>query len=220
MKKYFGLILLFSMSNGCTSDYEVKEVDTKLEVKDSIDGSKVGINENDEVVVQTETDASDELRTQKWVNSRLEDDLNHDYAELEQCREDLADPRLGGTGSVTDIPEIDNLKGMSEVKEEFGLTEDGSLKVVKKEYFLDLLKKERKYEKTLRSMTKVIKKHKESCQRRMGAERTKAGLPAKRYQASGYFTDDGTWIGTDKAENNLDDAFERAAKAKQKSTQK
>lgn len=205
-------MLLFVI--GCASDYEAKEIDTKLEVKDTIDGSKVGLNDDDEVVIQTETDAADELRTQKWVNSKLEDELRHIYAELQQCREDLADPRLGGDGTLQEIPEIDTLKDVSDVKEEFGITEDGSLKIVKREYFTDHLKRERKYEKTLKSMTKVVNKHNESCQRRMGIARQRVGLPAERYKASGYFTNDGTWISSDKAENNLDDAFERAAKAK------
>jgi hypothetical protein len=197
---------------GCASQYEAKKISTKMEIKDSIDGKKLGLNSDNEVIIQEEVSASDELRSQQWLNAKLEDDLNSVHIDLKQCREDLADQRLGGNGVISDIPEIDNMKQTSEVKEEFGLGEDGKLKLVKKEFYLDVLNREKKYTETLKSTTKLVSKHNDSCQRMMGQKRLKAGLPSKRYQAQGYFMEDGTWVSTAVVENNINDAFERSAR--------
>jgi len=203
-----------------TTNNKAEDLELDLDLKGSVDGKKIGIDDDGDVIIQSETDASDELRTQTWVNSKLEDDISREYIDLKRCREDLADPRLGGSGEVTKIPEVDNLKSANEVKEKFGIDEDGNLKVVKKEYFMEKLRKERKYEKSLKNMKKILAKNNESCQRHMGRARLSQGLPARRYEATGYFTSDGVWIGTEKAERSLDDAFERSAKAQKKTTVK
>jgi hypothetical protein len=214
---FFAKLVAVLLLIGCTTTQNKPEaLDTKMQVKGSVDKEKVGLNQEGEVILQSEVDASDELRTQQWLNHRHEDDIKREYLELKQCRTDLADPRLGGKGSVDQIPQIDDLKSTDEIKEKFGIDDDGNLKLVKKEYFLERLNRERKYEKTLVSMKKVVTDYNESCQQKMGESRLQQGLPARRYDAKGYFTSDGAWIGIEKAERNLDDAFERAAKAKKK----
>lgn len=219
LKSFVVAILYIFVVSCTTNEHEAKELDDKLEVKDSVDGEKIGLNDDGEVIIQSETSASDELRSQIWVNSKLEDEINREHHELKRCREDLADPRLGGNGRVAEIPDVDGLKSFTEIKEKFGLDSEGNLKVLKKEYFLDRLKKERNYAHSLKGTLKIIKKHGEDCARNMASARLKHGLPGKRYESEGYFTSDGAWVGTEKAEKNLDDAFERAAKAKAKSEQ-
>lgn len=206
MKKLLCVVLLSS----CATRYEVKEVKTQLEVKDSIDGKKIGLNSKKEVVVQSETNASDELRSQQWANSRLQDELKYQYDDLKQCREDLADPRLGGTGELNDLPEVASLQ-LVEAKEEFGMTGEGSLKIVKKEYFLDRLEAERKLALTLQKEIKSVTKFNDACKRKMSAARLKVGLPGKRYEAKGYFMEDGTWVQTKRAEMDVNDAYELSA---------
>jgi len=93
-----------------------------------VDKDKIGLNNEGEVILQSEVDASDELRTQQWLNHKHEDEIEREYLELKQCREDLADPRLGGRGSVDEIPQIDNLKSTEDIKEKFGIDDSGSLK--------------------------------------------------------------------------------------------
>ncbi len=100
-----------------------------------VDGKEIGINDDDEAIIQENTNADDELRSLQWANSRLLEQLETDHHELKRCRSDLSDPRLGGSGNVRDLPEIDGMKPVTEVKEEFGKDEAGNLKVVKRESF-------------------------------------------------------------------------------------
>ena len=211
----YGIMVVAAAGMGaCTHNKnEVKEIDTTIDAKGSVDGGTVGIDKKGEAIIQNEASAQDELRRQQWANSQLEADLGNQHFELRRCRRDLADPRLGGSGEPTSIPDVDNMKDTTATREEFGLDAGGALKVVKREYFLERLEKERKYETTLRSMAKLVKDHLEKCQTHMAVARRQTGLPSERYRSEGYFTNNGTWVETKKAEQSLDDAFERAAGA-------
>jgi hypothetical protein len=199
--------IIFSMFVvGCVSEYKVKEIDTKLEVKGSVGEKKLGLNDKKELILQEETSAEDELRVQQAVNFKLQEEYDREAFMLKSCRTDVSDPRLGGSGEIPPISEVDQLKPLEEVKEAIGITDEGDIKVVKKSYFVDKLKLERKYDSTLRKMTKVIKRHKEECEYKMAIARRKSGLPSERYQGEGYFQD-GAWVQTRVNENSLDDAF-------------
>jgi len=215
--KVFFLVIFSILGFSCTSsDKKITEIDTKLDQKGSVDGKRIGLNDEGEAIIQEEVDADDELRRQQWANNRIYENLENDHHDLNHCRNDLADPRLGGSGEVQPIPEIDSMKSLDSIKEDFGLSEDGGLKVVRKEFYVDRLKKERKYEVSLLKTQKIVKKHLAECERKMGYARTKHGLPAKRYTAKGYFDQSGTWIQVRKAELTLDDAFEIRAKDQSK----
>jgi hypothetical protein len=213
-------ILTALVASSCTSSDEVKEIDTKLDVKNRSEGREIGINDDDEAIIQEKTDADDELRALEMGNMRLFDNLQTDYNELKRCREDLADPRLGGNGEVTDIPEIDKMKNLAEVKEEFGLDDEGKLKVVKRQKFSETLAQEQKYQKSLKSMQGIVSKYRVECERKMRVARTAKGLPAQRYTAQGYFDGSGAWVETRKAELTLDDAFEIKAKSTKQAPKK
>lgn len=217
MKVLFAALLVFSTS--CTTtEGTVEEIDTGLEQKGKVGDSKIGVNDDGQAIIQTETAADDELRLQQWNNQRKEDDVNSEYLALKQCREDRADPRLGGSGDVDPIPAVDNMKTPNEIKEVIGIdSKDNSLKVVKKEIYVKRLNQERKYNTSLVKMNKTLKRYKEDCERKMRQARVKAGLPAYRYKAEGYYTGDGTWVQTRKGEKTLDDAFEIRAKIKNSS---
>ncbi len=201
--------VMYGFLAGCTHNpHEVKSIDTSLEKTQQTEDGSIGVDKDGDAVIQSKKSAKDELSKQEWVNSRLSDDLENEHHSLKTCRNDLADPRLGGNGRPREIPEIDNMKETAEVREKFGLAEDGSLKVIKREYFLDRLKRERKYEKSLRTMIKMVKKHTEECKMVLGQSRVKAGLPSNKYMAKGHYDSKGRWIETRKAEKSLDDAFE------------
>ncbi len=206
-KIFIANILAILALGACSSSEEVKEVDTKLEKKGMVDGKEIGINDDDEAIIQENTNADDELRSLQWANSRLLEQLETDHHELKRCRSDLSDPRLGGSGNVRDLPEIDGMKPVTEVKEEFGKDEAGNLKVVKRESFQKRVTAEKRYQDTLKSMQKTVEKHRVECDREMRQVRVKHGLPAQRYKAEGYFKSDGTWVETRPAEVTLDDAF-------------
>jgi hypothetical protein len=205
------LILTVFAASCASNPNKAKEIDTAMEEKGQYQGSKIGMNEDKEVVVQTEKAVDQELREESWKAADLEAKLKSDHDLLTRCRDEVADPRLGGSGTVTEIPEIDNMKPTNEVREEMGITPSGELKFVKKEMFMERLQSVRKYKDHLESMIKLVKKSRADCEREMGAARVKAGLPAKRYQAKGFFKE-GQYIKTRDAEHSLDDAFEIKAK--------
>lgn len=212
LTSFFAPVSLILILSSCASNpNKAKDVDTKLDQKGSYQGSKIGLNENKEVVVQTETAADDELRQLSWRNYDHEKKIAASTDQLSRCRNEIADPRLGGNGQVTEIPEVDSLKPMASVKEELGITESGNLAVIKKEMYAEMLKSHRKYEESLRLSSKTIEKAKSACEREMGYVRVKHGLPAQRYAAKGYYAN-GRYIQTRAPEHSLDEAFAIASK--------
>lgn len=201
--------LILAVATACSSNPYNKAKDLKedkLEKKGEFQGATIGVTEERDVVIRQESTAESELRKLAAKAYDLEVQLTSDYELLVRCREELADPRLGGSGKVVDIPEIDNLKPVVEVKEEFGITQEGKLSFVKKELFGDRLVGERKYIDTLKEQSKLTSKHKQTCEREMRMARVKAGLPGERYKGKGSYQN-GKYIQTRRAEQTLDDAF-------------
>lgn len=194
------LIVIASMfmTSCLSSNYKVKELEnTRIITKGQVGERTLGLNDKQELILQEERDAADELRIQEHVNLKWSDEVSHEAYMLKWCRQDLSDPRLGGEGVIPALQEIDGMKSPDEVREEIGITEDGEVKVVKKAYFVDKLKLERKYEKSLKSMLKTIVRHREECEYKMGIARRKMGLPSSRFNGA---------LGGPN-ENDLDDAF-------------
>lgn len=223
MKTFFRAALLTLLAStvgfltGCASSNpnEVKEIDSHMESKGIVGDKKVGLNDKKEIILQQETSAEDEMRVQQAVNLKIQDELNRERHLLKTCRVDMTDPRLGGDGHMPEIPDVDNLRDENEVREEFGLDKDGSIKFVKREQYLERLNAERKYEKSLRKMVKLFISHREECEQHMIEARNKAGLPGKRFDSLGYYAN-GVWVETRKGERSLDDAFELSAGERQK----
>ncbi len=172
--------LVFLMTACSSNKYAVKEVDTKIEQKGSVGGGKVGVDDAGQAIIQTETEADDELRTQIWKNSEFEAKLNSEHQLLKQCRQERADPRLGGSGDVVEIPEIDKMSTATEIKEDLGITKTGSLKVIKREMYIDRLARERKLETSLGNLVSLVRKHRDKCEVDLGHTRVQHGLPSKR----------------------------------------
>ena len=193
----------------CASDPRaVQAIDTNITVKGNIGDSKLGLNAKNEVIIQHERQAQDELMIQDAVNMRLQDKANHHEGELKECLTYLADKRLGGTGEIPETLDVSNLKTDENVTEDFGTAEDGTLKFVRKSSFVGRLRNARSYEKSLRAVTKVLKSQDEQCQMKLELARNKVGLPGKKTAAQGYFNANGNWVETKRGENSLSDAFE------------
>ena len=203
--KYLSLLLVVGLMVGCASG--VKKLDTQLDsVQGQTQNGVIGLKDN-QAVIQEKRSAEDELRVQVWKNYQLENDLNHEYYMVLWCYDDLADPRLGGNGEVSEAPNLKKIKNSVAVKEEFGL-EDKRLVVVKTSSFEDELKVERQYETAMTTMLSEVKRTRGACERKMGVARIKAGLPSKRYQGKPVITPAGTldhMIAPH--ESNLDNAF-------------
>jgi hypothetical protein len=208
------LIVIAVFLNGCATGYKVEKIDASITPKGQIGSKTLGLNGNNELILQEEQTAADELRIQEAVNMHLLMGYEQDAFDLKRCRTEVSDPRLGGSGVIPPIDEIDSMKTPETVKEEIGLTSDGEVKIVRKSYFTDKLKLERSYERSLRKMISVVSRHKEECEYKMAIARRAAGLPSSRFQGEGYFTNGGVFVQTNQNENSLDDAFEIAAKRK------
>lgn len=209
---FFALSLLFV---GCASrKFGEDKIDTKLEVKGNASNGVIGYDKK-ELVIQNKVTASDELRVQEHVNENLASKLNHEHYLLRCCREDLGDKRLGGSGEVSPIPEVDNIKSDPEYLEIVGTDEKGDIVFLRKENFKDRIQSERNYEVTLKKLLNIVTKNREECERRMGAARIKAGLPAKRFKGTGHY-ENGKWVQDHPEEQNLDDAFRISSSGGQK----
>lgn len=195
---------------GCsTNPHVIKPVSDNLEGDyGRVDGQRIGLNDKKEVVIQKERSGEAELNIQQMENAETEQKVTTLHEKLAQCRKEQVDPRLGGSGNMVAIPEIDSMKGTTDVKEEIGLGKNGEFKVVKREYYLDRLKLERHYADTLSEMLKALNRFSRTCNQELSAARVKVGLPAERYEAVGHFEDGGRWVMDRKGEKSLDDAFE------------
>lgn len=208
---------------GCaTTEHTVKEIETKnITVKGrTLDGGSIAVTEKGQAIIQNEKSVQDELVIQEMVNSHLMDDVQREAFDLKQCRIDLANPRLGGSGEMAASPAVDISETKNGIQEEMGINEDGDLKIVTREFLDQKLKSQRKFEITLRSMLKILKPQREECDRRLSYARIQHGLSPSRYTAQGYFMQDGTWVETKHGESNINDAFEIAAKGAAKGGRK
>jgi hypothetical protein len=194
-------ILFAMLSVSCATGYKVQSIDTSLQAKGQVNGRTVGLNDKKEIILQEEVQADDEMRIMLIVNDKFEFDLGHEIHMVNRCRKELSDPRLGGNGELPTLSKMDGLKTPEQIKEEIGITDEGDIKVVKKTYFIDALKAQKRYKITLEKMIVLSKEQREECEYKMGNARMKAGLPSARFEGDVY-------------ERSLDEAFEIQARRK------
>ncbi len=205
--KYFNMILITLLS-ACSTSHKVEKVDTKIDAQSTYRDSKIGINADNQAILQTEVSPEVELDRAIWANNDLEAKLKTEYSYLKWCRQDMADPRLGGDGKFTAPPEIDDLITTELPDEKFGINHTGKLTIVKRELYEERLERERKKNKVIENLYKTVLKQKEDCEYSMGVARIKVGLPAKRIRSEMYRDPSGE-LKVKKGEENLDDAFTR-----------
>ena len=202
-------VMLLVVLTGCSSTpHQVKEVDTQLEAVQSLGSAQIGVNNKNQAVIQTETSASMELKLQQWKNNDLEQEIAYNRGQLTRCRTEKADPRLGGDGNVIGLPE-DAPSGVNRKGEEFGMNQ-GSLKVVSKEFYVERLAAERAKETSLTQEASILRKSLDVCERELGYIRVKHGLPSKRIPGKGHF-ENGAYVHDRDPEGSLDDAFSAKA---------
>ena len=204
-KLLIGLSLIL-IASGCASK-KLKNIDEQIDVKGKMGDKEIGLNKDDEAVIQEAVAVEDELRKVNWENYETERKLNSERDLLIRCRTDLADPRLSGNKKLEPIPELEISKDLSKVKQELGITENGRIKVIKKEFLVDRMEKETRYKESLNNLLNVVSKNRAECDRELGYIRVQHGLPSERYPSLGYYGPEGNYIQTREAERNLDDAF-------------
>ncbi|MGZ3741006.1 MAG: hypothetical protein ACXVB9_16625, partial [Bdellovibrionota bacterium] len=84
--------LILTVLPACSS-HKVKPVDEPLDVKGKMGDTEIGMNKDDQAVVQDQVAVEDELRTMTWKNYEAERKIKQNREDLIQCRTDLADPR-------------------------------------------------------------------------------------------------------------------------------
>lgn len=214
--KIFCGILGFVCMVGCTSKkFGDQQIQTQLETSGNKSSEKMGFDKERNLLIQEKATATEELLAQQHVNEELQSKLQHEYQLLKRCRTETADIRLGGTGELAPLPEVDGLKNDPTVKENVGIDESGELVFVRQENFEDRFKAERQFEKSLRRISKVVVSNREQCEMRMRRARVEHGLPAERMPAVTRM-EGGQIIIVRPAERNLDDAFQFINEAKQK----
>lgn len=201
---------------GCASKkFGDEKIETKLDAGNNQSSEKFGFDKDRNLVLQEKTSATDELMVQTHVNEALRSKLQHEYNELRRCRVDLADVRLGGSGEMAPMPEIDGIATDESFKETVGFDESGELVFVRQEKFEDKMKAEKTAEKSMRRLQKVIASNKNACELRMRKARVEQGLPAERTKAIIRY-EGGQAVIVQPAEQSLDDAFKFANQAKEK----
>jgi hypothetical protein len=207
MKKIM-LSLCLILSACAANPYKVETLkNVEIEKKGSLtDSSSIGINSNNEAVVQSVDSVETELNSLVWWNNNKSMELNSEYAQLKSCRKDLSDPRLGGAERVK-LPDLKK-KWNEKVTERTGLV-DEKLVVVKEQYLKEKIATEKEKSEYYDEVLVMVKESKEECETIMGNSRVKAGLPSTRYQGQITVTPDGK-VGSvvERHESNLDDAFD------------
>lgn len=196
----------FAVTSGCASK-KLKPVEEQIDVKANVGNKEIGLNQEEEAVIQETVPVEDELRALTWQNYEIERKLKAEREDLIRCRTDLADPRLSGNKELETIPELEITDDLSKVQQKLGITPSGRIKVIRKEFLVDKIEKENRYKDSLESLLKVISQHQKNCERELGYIRVQHGLPSKRYQAEGFLGPEGNFIVTRASEKNLDDAF-------------
>jgi hypothetical protein len=206
MKRAILVCLLMTALPSCAS-HKVKPIDEPLDVKGKMGDTEIGLNDDDEGIIQESVAVEDELRVQRWKNYETERKLKQERTDLVQCRTELADPRLGGNKNLEPIPELEISEDLGKIQEKIGLTKSGRIKVVKNQFINERIEKERQYSESLDKLIKVISQTRVDCERDLGYVRVAHGLPSERYPALGYYGPQGNFIMTRAAERSLDDAF-------------
>ena len=215
MKLALGLFTTILLLGCASKKFGDQEVQTQLETSNKKKSDKLGFDKDRNLLIQDKTGANDELIAQQHVNEELQSKLQNEFLMLKRCRVETADVRLGGTGEISPLPEIDGIKNDPTYKESIGIDESGELVFLRQENFEDRFKAERQFEKSARRLTKVVVNNREQCEMRMRKSRVEHGLPAERTPALTR-NEGGQVIIVRPAERNLDDAFQFANDAKQK----
>jgi len=206
MKRLIIACLVLTALPACSSK-KIKPADEPLNVTGRMGDKEIGLNDDNEGIIQDSVAVEDELRSLSWKNYEIERRIRQDRATLVQCRTDLADPRLSGNKKLDPIPELEISEDLGKVQEKIGLTRNGRIKVVKKQFITERIEKERQYSESLDKLQAVLGQSRVDCERELGYARVAHGLPSARYAAEGHYGPQGNFIVTRPAERNLDDAF-------------
>jgi len=212
MLKYL-ISVLFLVGCQTTQSEPQKLPSQELTHKGMSFGGEVGENADKKLVIRRTADADDELASLEVANSYLHTKTEQSLYNMNKCRNDLADDRLGGSG---EWPEDGlNVDGIAPPKpqQQMGYDEAGNLVVIEEESFKDHYERQAKWQRQMKVILEASQKATKSCRRELAKARRAHGLQGKEYSAAGYYAEDGTFVPNSHGEVDLDDAQVMAARA-------
>lgn len=209
--KVFGCCVFFSLLSACSSSpHKVnRQALPELVLLGQVGADEVGLNDRDEVILRTKKNAIAEMAGLRYLLSESTRRIEIAKGELQRCRNESADPRLGNQKIPDDLPEAPTSSSRSQ-PELWTLTSDNELLLVSESYLKDevqrLQRDKNVFEGFLHSLDKMLSR----CMDEYGHLRVKKGLPYNRIRAKGHFVN-GNWKLLRDGEQSLDDAFRLVA---------
>jgi len=209
------LIFMMLFTSCAHKPYALKELDSDKnegEVVSQNRNQKIILSDKNELYLIEEKSLVDTYQSNIVVIDYIKDKVDSTVFQLNQCRRDLADPRLSGRGKITPV-KIDALFPES-FETEVGLNEDNVPAIIKRENVVKKFKKQILYQKSLQSILTTVKDQLDDCEFDLRLVRMKHGLTPAPVMPEGYFTSTGVWVETKPGEANLDQGFEIMASRK------
>jgi len=205
---FFNLLLLIQF--GCIHEDEGRTdfIEQSSLKQSKQTNSSQSIGQINEAVIVKEEKLDEILIAAKTNNTKILGEIKSFLFAIEDCRNYLMDPRLGGASEVEDLPSFDLSIFMTRQREEIVTDEEGNLKLKVTQRYEQALNDERNKNKILKKREDIMKKVLKRCKAKLSAARLKKGFPAKKYPAKLKRNPFGGITILRKAEQTLDDAFE------------
>ena len=170
MKKLLILAALSMVAVGCSSKHKAKDIETKMEQSQNLDGdTKLGIKDGN-MVVQKKVMMNEELRRIQNEVYGLEDTVYGNrkyrseglYGALKKCRAELSSKKWGGDGKLKWTEAKDRITD-KEDEFEIGMDENKKLVGVTEEFLKDRIKRFKGYKRTLQKREDEYREKVEIC---------------------------------------------------------
>ena len=204
---YLLLITTIFFTQCTTPEDQVQNIDNQLDIKGSIGASEVGINKNNQAIIQETRKAEMGLMEIQFKNTRLEKEVSLTYQNLLDCYIEMSRNKLKGDSKLPELPELSEFKDKFKESKITGINKEGKFVTVKKQIFNKKLENEEQKHLYYKDLLNIIKKEYRQCKFQLGERRSRAGLPIEKAKAKGHFDSNGNWI-EDEAEKNLDEELQ------------
>lgn len=182
--------LLLSLG-ACSSRNKAEKEDTRLEKGQEVNGQTIGLKKGN-VVVQKKVMLAENLRKLEREVFSLENDVYGNehygskglYGVLKECHTKLADPRIGGSGTLKPLPPAD-LVTKKEEELKFVIDENDQLVGISEEMLRDRIDRFQGYRKILTERKVDIQTDTEICEQKHKTALINMGLNPEDGQAKG-----------------------------------
>lgn len=165
MKKFIPLLLIKALLFfSCAHDPdEVKEIDTRLTEAGTVGKRQIGVDANNRMIVQTQKELDDELRSAVWFNSQMLFEVRYLLFRLKSCFAQKKDQIVSGDFETLDIAVVHEAETKTD-KEDLGINSDGQFRLVTKEGYTKRLAYERDQKKRLVLLKEQVNDQLQRCE--------------------------------------------------------